>query len=381
MALNPAPRVKNAARLVGASWFLVVSLAASRVAAEAGEDGWARVVEATRRLNLGDFAGAERALDAVPANHAAAADAAQVRRALERAMATRASSTALARSDDVPFDANQSSVSLSAWASPRLQLTANAEAIALRGTKRLTALGARGSLRLRVGEADADLVAELGGRFWSDTGKFAIGGIGGELFPTGPLRWKLGHFRDEELGNLASAEWHILRDTLYANVELKDFQRVNATARLEGTRYSDDNAALLAYAWATYTFEFSFVRAELGYAGAYRDTRYSRWSPTSGYFPYITPMEAVRHGPLGSVSFRMHWFELGGSAAIAAFASEVDPSTYGYFYSRRDTIYHEARAYLRIGGNESAIQAAYEVLQDGYYYTLRTISLSAFISL
>lgn len=355
--------------------FCLLSLPARTADADAA--AWPRVIEATERLNAGDFAGAERALSGVPDDDPAAADAALVRQALDRALAPHVTSDASSRTDNLPFDAHSLALELAVWASPRIQLTAGAEALSLRGQERLTAALATGSARARLGAAMLDVSADVAGRYWSDTRALLLGGARAELFPTASIRLQSGAYRDEELGNFAAAQWHVLRDSAFLQVELKDWKRVTATARAEATFYSDRNAALLGYAWATYAVLLSPARIELGYAGAYRDTRDSRWSASAGYFPYMTPMQSLRHGPIASVSVRLPQVELGGAASGALVASERDPSTVGYFELRRNTSYYEARGFLRIGPPHSAVQASYEFLQDGYYYTMHTVRLAA----
>ena len=73
--------------------------------------------------------------------------------------------------------------------------------------------------------------------------------------------------------------------------------------------------------------------------------------------------------------------ELGAAASTALIASEQDPTTAGFFYSRRNTIYYEWRAFLRLGGDDASVQASYEFLQDGHYYSLHTFGLNALMRL
>jgi hypothetical protein len=328
-------------------------------------------------LEAGDFAGAENALRRVPKNDPASADADLVRKALKQALAPRVTSAASVRSDNLPFDVSSLGFSVSAFASSRVQLTLTGESLTLRGSERLTAGLARASARARVGAALLDLAADAASRYWSDGRKLVLGGASAELFPTGALRIHAGALRDEELGNFASAQWHVYRDTAFVKLEVPDFKRFNLNARAEATLYSDANTALLGYAWLTYSALLDPLRIELGYAGAYRDTQHSRWDNLTGYFPYMTPLQSLRHGPIASLELLLPPAELGAAGSMALIASERDPSTVGYFESRRNTSYYEGRAYLRFGSEHAGIQISYELLQDGFYYTLHTVRLNA----
>jgi hypothetical protein len=318
-----------------------------------------------------------RLLKSVPPGDPAGADAALVREAVERALAPRFSAHASLKRDNLPFDASSLSLSYSAWPLPRLQLGATAETLSLLGGDRLTSTLAKATARLRLGEAAVDVHADVGGSYWSDDSRLALGGLSVELFPTARARYRVGLQRDEELGNFESARWHVLRDTAYGNVELLDFYAIDLVARAEMIRYSDDNVGWLGYSWFTYALSFGPVRLRLGYAGAYRDSRESRWDPLVGYFPYMTPLQSLRHGPLGSVTVQLAPVEVGVGGGGALIASERDPTTFGYFESRRNTSYYEARAYLRLGSETQSILAAYELLQDGDYYDLHTLRLAA----
>ncbi|MFZ5893009.1 MAG: hypothetical protein ACOY0T_18255 [Myxococcota bacterium] len=371
----------NRTRRIGFGLLLVLSPARAASADDEQREGWAHVVDATKRLEKGDYQGAESALDQVPAKHAAAKDAAQVRAALANALGPRARAEATVRTDNILFDVTSLSLDASMWLSPRLQLTGGAESVSLRGPEKYSAALFRGTLRARFGQAAFDASADIAGRYWSDTASFVLGGVSGELFPTGQLRVRASVQRDEELGNYASMQSHVLRLNALAQCDLLEWNRVTFSARIQATRYSDDNTLGLAYAWATYALLRSPLRVELGYAGAYRDTRYSRWDNNTGYFPYMTPLQSWRHGPLASLALRWGPLEVGGAASIALIASERDPTTFGFFESRRDTIHREIRGFLRVSGERAFIQATYEHLQDGHYYTLQTARLGAFIAL
>jgi hypothetical protein len=363
-----ARRRRTARCALGAVWLWSVAARAA---------SWQAVTEATERLERGDYAGALELVEGVPDGDPAAADAKLVRQAIEGALAPRFSAHASLKRDNLPFDASSLSVGYSAWPASRLKLSATVETLSLLGSARLTSSLAKAAARLRLGGATFDVHAELGGRYWSDDSRFVVGGLELELFPTERARYRVGLRRDEELGNFESARWHILRDAAYASVELQDFHAVDLVARAEALRYSDDNVGWLGYIWCAYAIPLGPVRLRLGYGGAYRDSRESRWDALVGYFPYMTPLQSLRHGPLGSVTLQLSPVEVGVGGGGALIASERDPTTVGYFESRRDTSYYEGRAYLRIGSDAASILAAYELLQDGDYYDLHAFRLGA----
>jgi hypothetical protein len=294
--------------------------------------------------------------------------------------APRVFSSTLALSDNQPFEFAVADISASTWLSPRVELIAGTELNALRGSSDLSGTLARAGGRARFGASNLDVRATLAGRYWSDARSLVLGEASGELFPTGTLRLSAGAFRREELSTPAAALLHVVRDAGFLNLGLHEFHGFNGAGRAEATSYSDGNKGLLAYAWATYAVLTSPLRFDVGYMGAYRDTAQSRWDTARGaYFPYTTPLKALRHGPVSSAALALSPVQLGASVSVALIASEGDPTTLEWYESRRNTEYVEARGYVRVSGEQGGLETSYDYLRDGYYVA-HTAKLSSHVS-
>lgn len=345
-------------------WLTLVSW----VSEAAASSGWDHVVEASRRLEAGDYEGTRRALAGVARGDAARRDADLLQSQLTRALAPRWRSLVWVRGDNQPFEVAAAELSVSTWLGTRLELTGSAEAVALRWTERLSGALGRVTVRARLGHADVDVHAHVAGRSWTDQHSVLLGGASGELQPQGKLRLGGGVWRSEELSTPAAATAHVFRDSGFLQLSLVDWNRVSGAARIEPTRYSDSNAGLLAYGWLTYTVLQQPLRVDLGYSAAYQDSEQSRWDhPNNRYHPYPTPLSFLRHGPVASVAWSVQPVVFGGSVSGTLMGSEADPTTYGYYDSRRTRRHFEAACFLRIETPASGVELHYTHLRDGYY--------------
>jgi hypothetical protein len=321
---------------------------------------------------------AARALAEAPSDDAAGTDARS--EDIAPSPPPRVSSSALALSDNQPFELATADISASTWLSPRVELAAGTELSALRGTSDLSGSLGRAGGRVRFGSAAFDARANIAGRYWSDSRSLLLGDASGELFPDSALRLSAGAFRREELSTPAAALLHVVRDSAFLNLALHERHGFNGVGRAEATRYSDGNLAFLAFAWATYALVTDPLRVDLGYAAAYRDTAESRWDAArNAYFPYTTPLKALRQGPVASAALLLAPVQLGASVSVALVASENDPTTIEWYESRRDTEYVEARGFVRVSGNAAALETSYDYLRDGYYVS-HTAKLSSHVS-
>ena len=337
------------------------------------------VARANASLKAGDYAGASAELEAVPPGDAAERDAAKLRRELERLLAPRVLSAATALFDNQPLEAAAAELLASGWLSPHFELSAQTELTALRWGSKLSGALARASGRVRAGAAAVDLRASVAGRNWSDGRSLLLASAGGELSPAGGFRLQAGVRRDEELSTPAAALLHILRDSGFLSASLHDLRGFSAAAKLEATTYSDGNVALLSYAWCTYTLLEAPLRLDVGYAGAFRDSKESRWNSSRGvYFPYTAPLASLRHGPVAAVAVALWKLRAGGSASVALVASETDPTTFEWYESRRNTSYLEARGFLRFESEGAGLEVTYDHLRDGYYVS-HTAKLSSHV--
>lgn len=272
-------------------------------------------------------------------------------------------------SDDQPYERLISELGVSAWITPRLELGANVEAGRLgAGAARLSFLGGSGRARFRLVSELVDLSAELGGRAWSDTHRWAHASLGSEFFPTGPVRLRASAYRSDELSTFEAALWHILQDGASAELRLVDFHGFSGALSFERHFYSDQNAGLSASAWLLFCVLTEPLRLELGYAGAYRDTDYSRWNPfVNRYLPYMTPLDSSRHGPIVALGATIGFLDAAFSASGALWGQEDDPTTLGLFELRRSTEYLETRASLGARSGAASLGLVHTFLRETYY--------------
>lgn len=334
----------------------------------AASSGWEHVAEATRRLEAGDYEGTRRELAAVASGDAARRDADGLQSQLTQALAPRLRTLVWVRGDNQPFEVAAAELGVSTWIGTRLELTGSTDAMALRWTERLSGTLARAAVRGRLGRADVDVHAHVAGRYWTDQRSLLLGGAHGELYPHGKLRLAGGVWRSEELSTPAAATAHVLRDSGFVQVSLVDWHHVSGAARVEPTRYSDSNSGLLAYGWLTYAVLRQPLRVDLGYSAAYQDSEQSRWDHANNrYHPYPTPLSFLRHGPVASVAWSAQPVVIGASVSSALMGNEADPTTYGYYDSRRTRRHFEAACFLRIDTPGSGLELHYTHLRDGYY--------------
>lgn len=272
-------------------------------------------------------------------------------------------------SDNQPFERVSSRLRTSGWLSARLELGVTLDALWLgASTERLSALGARGSGRLRLGAALADVSVELASRAWSDGHGAARGRLALEALPTGPLRLRVGAYREDEVSTFEAALGGIVQSGGFAEVELHDLYRLHGAVRLERLFYSDSNAGRAASGWLTLRVLSEPLRIDLGYAGAGRDTDESRWEPgAQRYSPYMTPLDSFRHGPVAALGARVGRLEASFSVSGAVWAEEDDPSTLGLFELRRATRYLETRGGLRLDSDAASIGVVHRYLGELYY--------------
>jgi hypothetical protein len=232
----------------------------------------------------------------------------------------------------------------------------------------LEAGGVSSSGKLRLGDAALDVAAWAGARMWSDQERTVRGGASIELFPSGKLSANLGLVRDDELSTFAAVAEHVQRDDAYAELAFNSLFRLSGAMRGDVYRYTDHNSGISLAAWALAAVVESPVELELGYAGAYQDTASTRWDPlSSSYVPYFTPLEARRHGPVLAVAAAVGAIRAHASAHYALFADERDPSTFEYYYSRRDARHLDVRSSVRVAPGELRFNAGYAYLLETYY--------------
>lgn len=326
------------------------------------------VSEADQAVAEGDFAGAERRLSRIARGSAARADADLVQQKLDRSRGPALETRHDVLLDDQPFTRWLSVAELSSWIVPRLELGAGIEAGSVLEPAELGLDGAFVVSRVRLGAAAVDASGFIGVRRWFDGFASLQGEAMLAILPTGKVRNRFGAARSDEVSTFRAAASHVQRDGLFAEVELNSLSRISGVLRGDLYRYSDGNQGGSAGAWSTVQLLSEPLELALGYAGAYRDTAESRWNATSQeYDPYFTPLLAVRHGPVASVGVRFETFAANASVHQAVVASERDPSTVGYYHSRRDMRYFDMQASVRVDAGEAALSAVYRYQVEAYY--------------
>ena len=81
--------------------------------------------------------------------------------------------------------------------------------------------------------------------------------------------------------------------------------------------------------------------------------------------PSVATAPARREPSLVAVAFGVA--QAHASAHYALFADERDPSTVGYYYSRRNARHVDVRASLRVSPGEVEFAAGYACLLETYY--------------
>lgn len=337
-------------------------------ASSSEQDDYARVSDADTAVAEGDFARAERQLALVAPESKARREADLVQAKLDRARAPTLTSESALVSDDQPFARWGSLLEVNCWVASRLELGAGVEAGSLVAPQKIGVDGALLSGRLRLGAALLDLSAWGGVRRWFDGAESAQGDLALTLFPTGKVRARLGAGRADEISTFTAITQHVQRDGVVAEVELHSFSRFSGALRGDIFAYSDGNAGASASGWLTFMLLEEPVRFDIGYASAYRGTAASRWDPVAGvYLPYYTPLQAVRHGPSASLSVRRQIVSAILSAHYALHASERDPSTIGYYYSRLQMRHMDLRAGASLSVAQVVVATSYRYLLESYY--------------
>jgi hypothetical protein len=343
-------------------------LALPRSASGAPHPDYDLVSEAETALTEGDLAGAEQRLSRISGDSVARADADLVREKLDRERAPALTSRSDVVVDDQPFARWLSLAEVRSWMAPRLELGAGIEAGSVFQPAELGFDGATVSSRLRLGAALLDVGGWAGIRRWFDGAETFHGELSLALRPAGKLRGRLGARRADELTTFGAVTRHIHRDGLLGEVEVHSLGGFSGALRGDLHRYSDENFGVSASAWCTLEILERPAELALGYAGGYGDTASSHWRPlTESYYPYFTPLISVRHGPLAALRVRFEALSGGVSAHYAFFASERDPTTVGYYTSRRAQRYVDLRSSLDLTVGDAVASAGHRYQLESYY--------------
>ncbi len=277
-------------------------------------------------------------------------------------------------SDDQPLERSSAGVALRGLVMPRLDGAVSVDALHAASTSALDAVSASGTAKLRVGAAALDLSAGAGVRSWSDERVVVAFSSGAVFLPLAAASSRIGVERTEEMLSFAAIAGHVLRDTPYLEISWRDLLGFTGAARVERAFYSDGNRIDTAFAWALFALVDSEVRLSLGYAGAYRDARASRYVAITGrFYPYFTPLDSVRHGPSAAAGVTLGPVRLDSSLSVALSGTERDPS-YLDAGVRRKTRYLESRSSGALATSRLVSAVSYHYLAETYYRS-HTLSL------